>query len=529
MTQSGLRDWVQVATTEDFGGKNHKIIRISNKQIVLFKREAGIFACNNRCPHEGYPLSEGTFSGECVLTCNWHNWKFDLASGDNLTDGDRLRTYPVELRDNQIWLDLTEAPAAERQAKALENLQDSLTRHEYDRMARELARLSKAGGDPLEAIRQAIHWSHDRFEYGMSHAYAAAADWLRLRDETAASEAEKLAPVVEVMGHIAWDTLREPRFPYPEGEADYDSDALIAAIEAEDEITAMALIRGAYGAGLTYSDLQPALAHAALAHFQDFGHSAIYTVKIGELVDHLGPTVALPLTLALVRGLIFGRREDLIPEFRRYRKSLVAWDGLGSDQPVAADFVGKSVNKSLTLANQSSAHPKELYDALFGAITRQMLMFDLKVQVRTDNQVDDNVNWLDFTHGLTFSNAVRRLCEDQPALWPQALLQMACFVGRNAGYLDLSQDPAQWQVDNPTTFAEDSKRSLFDHSQFEYIVACHIVKLTFAVGSEVAAAPNALWLGDATAALNRFLNSPLKRKHVIRTAKQALDFVASED
>ena len=30
-------------------------------------------------------------------------------------------------------------------------------------------------------------------------------------------------------------------------------------------------------------------------------------------------------------------------------------------------------------------------------------------------------------------------------------------------------------------------------------------------------------------ALNRFLNSPLKRKHMIRTARQALDFVARED
>ena len=31
------------------------------------------------------------------------------------------------------------------------------------------------------------------------------------------------------------------------------------------------------------------------------------------------------------------------------------------------------------------------------------------------------------------------------------------------------------------------------------------------------------------ASLNRFLNAPLKRKHVRRTAHQALDFVALED
>ncbi|MFL5239337.1 MAG: Rieske (2Fe-2S) protein, partial [Rhizomicrobium sp.] len=31
-----------------------------------------MFAIANRCPHEGYPLSEGTLSPGCLLTCNWH-------------------------------------------------------------------------------------------------------------------------------------------------------------------------------------------------------------------------------------------------------------------------------------------------------------------------------------------------------------------------------------------------------------------------------------------------------------------------
>ena len=106
---------------------------------------------------------------------------------------------------------------------------------------------------------------------------------------------------------------------------------------------------------------------------------------------------------------------------------------------------------------------------------------------------------------------------------------MACFVGRNAGYLDDDASSEAWQVEDPAAFIENSKRALFDHSQFEYIVACHIVKLTYAVSDEVAAAPGAPWVSDVTGALNRFLHSPLKRKHVIRTAQQALDFVARED
>jgi nitrite reductase/ring-hydroxylating ferredoxin subunit len=48
-----------------------------------------------RCPHEGYPLAAGQVSpGDCVLTCNWHNWKFRLDTGECLIGGDHVRGYP---------------------------------------------------------------------------------------------------------------------------------------------------------------------------------------------------------------------------------------------------------------------------------------------------------------------------------------------------------------------------------------------------------------------------------------------------
>ena len=90
------------------------LFRHEGRQIALFATPDGVFACNNRCPHEGYPLREGTLSDGCVLTCNWHNWKFDLKSGENLDRGEGLRTYPVQLRGNEVWLDLTDPPLEAR-------------------------------------------------------------------------------------------------------------------------------------------------------------------------------------------------------------------------------------------------------------------------------------------------------------------------------------------------------------------------------------------------------------------------------
>ena len=64
-----------------------------------------LHACNSRCPHEGSPLVEGSLDSGCVLTCQWHNWKFELSSGANLYGGEALRIYPVQVRGD-AWLRL---------------------------------------------------------------------------------------------------------------------------------------------------------------------------------------------------------------------------------------------------------------------------------------------------------------------------------------------------------------------------------------------------------------------------------------
>ena len=520
--------FVRVASLAELKARGRVLVRIDGKQIALFSGEKGVFACNNRCPHEGYPLSEGSLTDGCILTCNWHNWKFDLEGGETLVGGDRLRRYAVNVRDGEVWLDLTDPSAEARAEAALDNLKECFERYDYARIARELARLQLVGADPLDGIRRALGWSHDRLEFGMTHAHAAAADWLAIREAYAEDDTSRLVPVVEVVGHLAWDTRREPAFPYPGAVLPFDPTALVHAIEAEDEAQAVGQVRGALGAGLGFEALNRPLAEAALAHYQDFGHSLIYVYKAGQLIERLGPAVAEPVLLALTRSLAYASREDLIPEFRRYGAALAAWDGRGGRQVTADDLAGRSIKRALTLTLEGSADPESLYHALLGAAAWNFLHYDASYQDRTEGPVSENIGWLDFTHAITFANAVRTQCSRFPELWPQGLLQMACFVGRNAGYLDPELDEAEWQVADPEGFLETGFRGLFDHGQFEYIVACHYVKLLAAVKEEVRAAPETPWTRTLLAACNRLLNSPIKRRHAARTAHQALAFVAAE-
>ena len=523
---------VRVAPLQTLLEKGRHLFKLHGKQIVVFAGDGGVFACNNRCPHEGYPLMEGSLSqgdaGDCVLTCNWHNWKFDLASGETLVGGDRLRRYPVEILDGEVWVDIADPPAGEIAAGALDALRDSFRRHEYDRMAREISRLQKAGADPLEALRGAFAWTADRFEFGATHAQAGAPDWLALREAYAETDEERLVPLIEIVGHLAWNSLREPAWPFPEGTRRYDAAELVAAIEAEDEAAAVALLRGALAEGITYRDLEGPLAEAALAHYADFGHSLIYVQKTGELIARLGPESAEPLLLNLVRSLVYATREDLIPEFRAYAPALAAWDGKGREPVKADDLLGLSVPKVLARVNRSSGDRTALYEALVGAACWQFLHFDTAIMQAVDRPVSQNVNWLDFTHAITFANAVHTLCERHPHLWPQGLLQIACFVGRNAGFVDRSIDESHWRVGDGAAFLDAALKGLLDHGQQEYIVSIHYVKLLTAAKAEIAAAPAAPWVATLLAALNRFMQGPFKRKHSLRTAHQALGFVAAE-
>jgi len=70
-----------------------RTVKDGGKQIALFQSEGGeVHAVDNLCPHEGYPLASGAVQ-DGVLTCEWHNWKFDLLSGDCLFGGEPVRRY----------------------------------------------------------------------------------------------------------------------------------------------------------------------------------------------------------------------------------------------------------------------------------------------------------------------------------------------------------------------------------------------------------------------------------------------------
>ncbi len=532
--------WVDVVALDALRRRGAMAVKLPGRQLALFVDANGVVrACSNRCPHEGYPLAEGALDARCVLTCHWHNWKFDLRSGDNLYGGDALRIYPARIAGERVEVDLAEPPAAERQARVLDRFDAAMADEDRPRIARELARLEAAGGSAEQALARAIVVGHDRLRDGMTHAFAGVDAWLRLRDGLA-DPAERLAAAAEAAGYVARDTLREPAWPFSDAALPWNGDAFLAAVEAQDEAGAHARLEGALAAGLRFDAIEPALARAALAHYNDFGHSLIYLAHLRSLLQRLGPGLARPLLRAWLRSVLRATREDLLPDFAAYAPALAAWpavavDGAGGGEaPPAADFEALSVRRTLaaTLAAAARSTPLQLLASLCEAGAHHLLRFDDAFATRSDGPLADNIGFLDFSHALTFAQALRGIAGRTPALWPAGLLQLALFVGRNTPYLDAAVSTeaamARWRVDDAAAFDARCVTDVLDHGIGLDIFPVHRLKTFLAVREAIAAGFPPSTKRALRAALNRLLAARFKQRHALRTARQALAGVARE-
>src|SRR6266568_7544372 len=166
--KSPVAEWTRAVELDRLQASNPVAVKLRGKHIALFLHQGEVLACNNRCPHEGYPLVEGALDADCVLTCHWHNWKFDLRTGATIYGGDTLRIYPVKVEDGAVWLDTRDPPAAERMERALQHLEQAIAEFDTARMARELARLDRAGAKPELALVRVIQTTHARLRDGMT-------------------------------------------------------------------------------------------------------------------------------------------------------------------------------------------------------------------------------------------------------------------------------------------------------------------------------------------------------------------------
>ncbi len=112
-------EWYRVAAVDELPAGRVMTVTAGAVSLALTHIDDVFTAMDNRCPHQGGPLGEGSIeigtAGQCWLRCPWHGWDFDpktgLAPGAHEDAGQRL--YPLEVREDGIYVGLeAEVPHA---------------------------------------------------------------------------------------------------------------------------------------------------------------------------------------------------------------------------------------------------------------------------------------------------------------------------------------------------------------------------------------------------------------------------------
>lgn len=85
-------------------------VTAGHQGICLAHFEGKLCALDNKCPHQGGPLGEGSIENG-LIRCPWHGWDFHPCSGKAPGFDDGVSTFPTEEREDGIYVGVPdEAP-----------------------------------------------------------------------------------------------------------------------------------------------------------------------------------------------------------------------------------------------------------------------------------------------------------------------------------------------------------------------------------------------------------------------------------
>ncbi len=98
------RVWLKALGPKELPEGRVKPVTCEHRTLCLTHHEGQYAALDNRCPHQGGPLGEGSIENG-MLRCPWHGWDFDPITGKppgGYDDG--VETFPTEVREDGVYV-----------------------------------------------------------------------------------------------------------------------------------------------------------------------------------------------------------------------------------------------------------------------------------------------------------------------------------------------------------------------------------------------------------------------------------------
>jgi len=444
-----------VTELDSLRAEGREIVSAGGKAVVLFHHDDEVYAVDNRCPHMGFPLSDGSVE-DGVLTCHWHHARFELSCGDTFDIwADDVQTYPTEIRNGEVYVDPDPEPDVPPETYWRDRLVDGMSENISLVMAKGVINLDDLGEGfttPLETALEfgvsyrAMGWGRGLTTLGtMANLY----DWV--------DHAEKRRAMYVGVREVASECAGEPpRFEqYGLGTEEPTKERLKGWFrencEVRDSDGAERCIRTA-AAVLPPEAVVEILLAAATDHlYMNSSHTLDFLNKACETLDHVGWNHAETVLGSTVDQLTSGSRAEEQSQWRQpvdvaslvfdahdaLPDLVAAGEGRTWERPegfvetLLADDPEVIVD-ALRDAIGAGATAEQLTDAVADAATRRVAQFG------TSNEFND---WNTVHHTLSYANAAHELARRTDAIEAYR----PAFDGAMSVYLDrfLNEPPAR--------------------------------------------------------------------------------------
>jgi nitrite reductase/ring-hydroxylating ferredoxin subunit len=510
-----------------------KLMRAGKHRLAVFRLEDGrLFAVDDACPHEGYPLSRGTVK-DCVLTCPWHNFKFRLDDGSCLKGDEAVATHSIAESDGVVRIEVVEPPREEQIARFQASLHEGLRELRTGQVARDAVRLLGLGVEPVQlAALCAVHDARHA-EYGTSHATAVATDVCRYFERHQGVDA--VLPLMQAFELCAMTHVRRPMREVPLAVDPGDDpvaagERLLQLLENEDLDDAEAVLRGAIERGWQREVIEPWLLRACSMHWIGFGHGLIYVTKTFDLLALAGWQHATHLLPATLLSLGSMTREDQVPEWLWFRRRLDELRPRLGELWTRQSETGASATDEL-LETVLDGRREQAFDAITAALGAgvgvRSILGVLSVAaseriVRFDTDIDANPEiqngWLTVTHALTYTAAARAAITRLPSA---ELLTMLYFSMRLINASQVLDMPAERRFRSSSNGSASGSLEALVERVAKRDAQGALDELRAYLRSGQPIEPVRAWADDL--ALKDGLTQPLVVGHLIKTAGAAFD------
>ncbi|RCU46814.1 Rieske (2Fe-2S) protein [Haloplanus salinus] len=442
-----MTSFERVATADEAREASPQVVTVGGRTVGLFYHEGSFHAVDNRCPHMGFPLSDGSVE-DGVLTCPWHHARFELSCGDTFDPfADDVSTFPVAVREGEVYVDPQPERETDPSTRWQERLEHGLRESLPLVIDKAVIGLDDAGVDPTVPLRIGAAFGVEYRQDGWGSGLTTLAAMANLLPDLRPADRRRALAVG--LGAVADDCAGEPPFfvQDPLSTERVDAERLTAwfrdTVEVRDADGAERVVRAAVeasstpheasegrrpsgnrsttGDGATGGADEAALATTFVAaatdhRYLDAGHQLDFVNKAFELLDRIGWEHADAVFPSLVPGLAAAERAEERSSWRQpvdvatlvedaaadLPDRLARGDGASWTEPEG--FVDRllgddphAVVDALTDAVAAGATGAQLASAVADAAARRVAQFG------TANEFRD---WNTVHHTYTYANAV---------------------------------------------------------------------------------------------------------------------------